>query len=61
MPGVGRRDGRDCPTGVGPGPGQGANISTLRSHIEPIGGQLEVVARFPDGTVKTGDSGDATC
>jgi len=27
-------------------------ISTLRSHIEAMGGQLEVVARFPDGTVK---------
>jgi predicted XRE-type DNA-binding protein len=27
-------------------------ISTLRSHIEAMGGQLEVVARFPDGPVK---------
>ena len=27
-------------------------ISTLRSHIEAMGGQLEVVARFPDGWVK---------
>lgn len=27
-------------------------ISTLRSHIEAMGGQLEIVARFPDGTVK---------
>ena len=27
-------------------------ISTLRSHIEAMGGQLEVVARFPDGAVK---------
>ena len=27
-------------------------ISTLRSHIEAIGGELEVVARFPDGSVK---------
>ena len=27
-------------------------ISTLRSHIEAMGGQLEVVARFPDGSVK---------
>ena len=27
-------------------------ISTLRSHIEAMGGKLEVVARFPDGTVK---------
>jgi len=23
-------------------------ISTLRSHIEAMGGQLEVIARFPD-------------
>ena len=28
------------------------NISPLRSHIEAMGGQLEVVARFPDGVVK---------
>jgi len=27
-------------------------ISTLRSHIEAMGGKLEVVARFPDGSVK---------
>ena len=27
-------------------------ISTLRSHIEAMGGQLEIVARLPDGTVK---------
>ena len=27
-------------------------ISTLRSHIEAMGGQLEVVARFPEGAVK---------
>jgi predicted XRE-type DNA-binding protein len=27
-------------------------ISTLRSHIEAMGGQLEVVARFPDGSVR---------
>ncbi|MDP1444230.1 XRE family transcriptional regulator [Acinetobacter schindleri] len=27
-------------------------VSTLRSHIEAMGGQLEVIARFPDGTVK---------
>ncbi len=26
-------------------------LSTLRSHIEAMGGQLEVVARFPDGAV----------
>ncbi len=27
-------------------------ISTLRSHVEAMGGQLEVVARFPDGVVR---------
>jgi predicted XRE-type DNA-binding protein len=27
-------------------------LSTLRSHIEAMGGELEVVARFPDGTVR---------
>jgi len=27
-------------------------LSTLRSHIEAMGGQLEVVARFPDENVK---------
>ena len=27
-------------------------ISTLRSHIRAMGGELEVVARFPDGDVR---------
>ena len=27
-------------------------ISTLRTHIEAMGGELEITARFPDGTVK---------
>ncbi|GAA4333719.1 XRE family transcriptional regulator [Pigmentiphaga soli] len=27
-------------------------LSTLRSHVEAMGGQLEVIARFPDGEVK---------
>ncbi len=27
-------------------------MSTLRSHIEAMGGELEIVARFPEGTVK---------
>ncbi|MBW8718720.1 MAG: XRE family transcriptional regulator [Variovorax paradoxus] len=27
-------------------------LSTLRSHIEAMGGELEIVARFPDGAVK---------
>ncbi len=33
-------------------------ISTLRSHIEAMGGQLEVVAKFPDGTVKISNFSD---
>jgi len=33
-------------------------ISTLRSHIEGMGGQLDVVARFPDGTVKISNFSD---
>jgi hypothetical protein len=27
-------------------------ISTLRSHIEAMGGELDVIARFPDGDVR---------
>jgi DNA-binding XRE family transcriptional regulator len=27
-------------------------LSTLRSHIEAMGGRLEVIAQFPDGSVK---------
>ena len=27
-------------------------ISTLRSHIQAMGGELEVIARFPDGDVR---------
>ncbi len=27
-------------------------ISSLRTHIEAMGGELEVVAKFPDGNVK---------
>ena len=27
-------------------------LSTLRSHIEAMGGELDIIARFPDGTVK---------
>jgi len=33
-------------------------ISTLRSHIEAMGGNLEVLARFPDGTVKINNFAD---
>ena len=27
-------------------------LSTLRSHIQAMGGELDVIARFPDGAVK---------
>ena len=27
-------------------------ISTLRNHIEAMGGELEITAKFPEGTVK---------
>ncbi len=27
-------------------------LSPLRSHIEAIGGELDIIARFPDGAVK---------
>ncbi len=27
-------------------------LSTLRSHIEAMGGKLEIVASFPDGSVR---------
>lgn len=27
-------------------------LSTLRSHIEAMGGELEIIARFPEGAVK---------
>lgn len=30
-------------------------LSTLRSHIEAMHGQLEIVARFPDGAVQIND------
>lgn len=33
-------------------------VSTLRSHIEAMGGQLEIVARFPDGAVRIGNFAD---
>ena len=36
-------------------------ISTLRSHIEAMGGELEVVARFPDGAVKISTFSDLDC
>ena len=33
-------------------------LSTLRSHIEAMGGQLDVIARFPDGAVKISNFSD---
>lgn len=27
-------------------------LSTLRNHIEAMGGELDIIARFPDGVVK---------
>jgi predicted XRE-type DNA-binding protein len=33
-------------------------ISTLRSHIEAMGGELEVVARFPEGVVRISNFSD---
>ena len=33
-------------------------LSTLRSHIEAMGGELEVIARFPDGSVKFNNFSD---
>ena len=33
-------------------------ISTLRSHIEAMGGQLDIVARFPDGALKISNFSD---
>jgi hypothetical protein len=27
-------------------------LSTLRAHIEAMGGELEVIARFPEGAVR---------
>ena len=33
-------------------------LSTLRSHIEAMGGELEVVARFPEGMVRISNFSD---
>jgi DNA-binding XRE family transcriptional regulator len=33
-------------------------LSTLRSHIEAMGGELEIVARFPEGSVKINNFAD---
>ena len=35
-------------------------ISSLRSHIEALGGELEIVARFPDGEVKISNFEDVS-
>lgn len=33
-------------------------LSTLRSHIQAMGGELDIVARFPDGAVKISNFSD---
>ena len=33
-------------------------ISTLRSHIEAMGGKLEILAKFPDGSVQINNFSD---
>ena len=33
-------------------------LSTLRSHIEAMGGELDVIARFPDGSVRINNFAD---
>ena len=33
-------------------------LSTLRSHIEAMGGELDVIARFPDGAVRISNFSD---
>jgi len=33
-------------------------LSILRSHIEAMGGELDVIARFPDGSVRIKNSTD---
>jgi transcriptional regulator with XRE-family HTH domain len=39
-----------------------AYISTLKSTIEALGGQLDIIARFPDGDVKlTNFSSESEC
>ena len=33
-------------------------LSTLRSHIEAMGGQLDVIARFADGSIRIANFSD---
>ena len=33
-------------------------VSTLRGYIEALGGELEITARFPDGTVRITQFGE---
>lgn len=35
-------------------------LSTLRSYIEAMGGELEIIARFPDGAVRVSQFEDLT-
>ena len=45
-----RADGEGEYYSVGTGFTEGA-VGTLRNHIRAMGGELEIVARFPDGEV----------
>jgi uncharacterized protein YkvS len=33
-------------------------ISSLRNHIEALGGKLEIVAKFPDGSIQIDNFSD---
>ena len=33
-------------------------VSSLRSYVESLGGELEIIARFPDGAVRISQFGD---
>lgn len=36
------------------------HVSTLREYVRPLGGDLEIVARFPDGAMKISNFDDHT-
>ncbi|HWP38920.1 MAG TPA: hypothetical protein VNL18_15345 [Gemmatimonadales bacterium] len=33
-------------------------MSSLRTYVEPLGGELEIIARFPDGALRIGLFGE---
>lgn len=35
-------------------------LSTLRNHIQAMGGELDIIARFPDGDVRIQNFSDAS-